>query len=88
MFRFAKNKLLLNKYYTPDVKKEENWVELVFFSYVNLWAARNLAVNIPYDWEKYYQKKTPSKITPSMVQKDFKRIIRTFGSGTVSPLTA
>ena len=85
LFRFAKKKLLLNKYYTPDAKKEENWVELVFLSYVNLWAARNLAIKIPSDWEKYYQKKTPSRITPSMVQKDFKRIIRTFGSQTVSP---
>ena len=85
LFRFAKNKLLLNNYSTPNIEQEEKWVELVCLSYVNLWAARNLAVNIPYDWEKYYQKKTPSKITPSMVQKDFNRIIRTFGSGTVSP---
>lgn len=47
MFRFSKNKLLLNKYYTPEVKHEENWFQLVLLSYVNLWAARNLAINIP-----------------------------------------
>jgi hypothetical protein len=33
----------------------------------------------PRPWEKYNYKKTPEQITPSIVQKDFKRIIRTFG---------
>lgn len=85
LFRFSKNKLLLNKYLTPDVNREENWFSLVLLSYVNLWAARKLAINFPRPWEKYNYKKTPSKITPSIVQKDFKRIIRTFGEKTTSP---
>lgn len=37
LFRFAKNKLLLNNYYSTFVEREKNWVELVFLSYVNLW---------------------------------------------------
>jgi hypothetical protein len=48
-------------------------------SYVNLWASRNLAKQVTSDWQKYYQKKMPNQITPSMVQRDYKRIIRTFG---------
>lgn len=39
-------------------------------------------MNISRPWEKYNnQKKTPLKITCSIVQKAFKRIIPTFGSG-------
>ena len=79
MFRFTKNKLLLNKYLTTDEKRAEKWFNLVLLSYVNLWAARKLALNFPRPWEKYNYKKTPSKITPSVVQKDYTRIIRTFG---------
>ena len=85
MFRFTKKKLLLNKYLTPHVNREENWFSLVLLSYVNLWAARKLAINFPRPWEKYNYKKTPLKITPSIVQKDFKRIIRTFGEKTTLP---
>ncbi len=85
LFRFAKNKLLLNKYLTTDEKRAENWFNLALLSYVNLWAARKLAINFPRPWEKYNYKKTPSKITPSIVQKDLKRIIRTFGEKPSSP---
>ena len=85
MFRFTKNKLLLNKYLTTDEKRAENWFNLALLSYVNLWVARKLAINFPRPWEKYNYKKTPSKITPSIVQKDFKRIIRTFGEKPSSP---
>ena len=72
LFRFTKNKLLLNKYLTPDVSRSENWFNLVLLSYVNLWAARKLALNFPRPWEKYNSQKTPSKITPSIVQKDIR----------------
>ncbi len=57
LFRFAKNKLLLNNYYSTKVKRENNWVNLVFLSYVNLWASRTLAQQVTSDWQKYYQKK-------------------------------
>ena len=85
LFRFAKNKLLLNNYYCPEVEREKIWVEFVFLSYVNLWAARNLALNVTSDWQKYHQRKMPEQITPSMVPQDYKRIIRTFGEKTPLP---
>ncbi len=87
LFRFAKNKLLLNNYYSTKVNRENNWVNLVFLSYVNLWASRHLAQQVTSDWQKYYQKKMPNQITPSMVQRDYERIIRTFGKTAPSPKT-
>ncbi len=57
LFRFAKNKLLLNNYYSTEVKRENNWVNLVFLSYVNLWASRHLAQQVTSDWQKYYRPK-------------------------------
>ncbi len=69
MFRFSKNKLLLNKYLTPDVSKEENWFSLVLLSYVNLWASRKLAINFPRPWEKYNYQKAPQKITQAHCTK-------------------
>ncbi|WP_308255795.1 transposase [Geminocystis sp. GBBB08] len=85
LFRFAKNKLLLNSYYSTNVERENNWVELVFLSYVNLWASRNLAQQVTPDWQKYHLKKMPDKITPSIVQRDYKRIICTFGTAVPLP---
>ncbi len=63
----------------------ERRVELVFLSYVNLWATRNLAKQVVPQWQKYDLKKMPDKITPSIVQRDYKRIIRTFGTSSPSP---
>lgn len=85
LLRFTKKKLFLNNYYSSEVEREKNWVELVFLSYVNLWATRNLAQQVVPQWQKYDQKKMPDKITPSMVQRDYQRIIRTFGKSAPSP---
>jgi len=62
-----------------------NWVELVFLSYVNLWATRNLAQVVVPEWQKYNQKKCMDRITTSMIQRDYKRIIRTFSIAVPSP---
>ena len=40
LLRFGKQRLLLNASATPEVEHEENWVELSFLAYVQLWAAR------------------------------------------------
>jgi hypothetical protein len=32
-------------------------------SYVNVWAARKLALNVTSDWQKYHLKKMPDQIT-------------------------
>ncbi|HEY9299130.1 MAG TPA: hypothetical protein VIQ31_22785 [Phormidium sp.] len=83
--RFSKQRLLLNSFQTPDVEHEENWVQLTQLAYIQLWAARNLVSALPRPWEKSYHKKTHHSITPSLVQRDFYRIIRTIGTPAVSP---
>ena len=56
LFRFGKQKLLLNAYYTPEVNHEENWVQLTLLAAVNLWATRKLALVLPRPWEQYLKK--------------------------------
>ena len=85
LFRFGKQKLLMNSYFTPDVQHEENWVKLTLLAYVNLWAARKLAVVLPRPWEQYLTQDESVKITPSLVQRDFHRIIQTMGLSAKSP---
>ena len=85
LFRFGKQRLLMTAYLTPDVHHEENWVKLTLLSYVNLWAARKLAVGLPRDWEQYLKTDKSIKITPSLVQRDFSRIITTLGTSAKFP---
>jgi hypothetical protein len=80
LFRFGKQRLLMTAYLTPDVEHEENWFKLTLLSYVNLWAARKLALVLPRDWEQYLKSNKSVKITPSLVQRDFSRIISTLGT--------
>ncbi|EAM49079.1 hypothetical protein CwatDRAFT_1732 [Crocosphaera watsonii WH 8501] len=80
LFRFGKQRLLMTSYLTPDVHHEENWFKLTLLSSVNLWAARKLAVVLPRDWEQYLKTNKSIKITPSLVQRDFSRIITTLGT--------
>ena len=86
LFRFGKQKLLMTSYLTPDVKHEENWFKLTLLAYVNLWAARDLAVVLPREWEQYLKKNESVKITPSLVQRDFYRIISQIGKITKTPI--
>ncbi len=86
LFRFGKQKLLMTAYSTPDVEQEENWVKLTLLAYVNLWAARNLAVVLPRPWENYLTQNESLKISPSLVQRDFYRIISTWGTIAKSPI--
>ena len=85
LFRFGKQKLLMTAYSTPDVKHEENWFKLTLLAYVNLWAARNLAVVLPRPWENYLTQNESVKLSPSLVQRDFSRIISTLGTSAKSP---
>lgn len=85
LFRFGKQKLLMNSYFTPDVEHEENWVKLTLLAYVNLWAARKLATVLPRPWEQYLKQDESVKVTPSLVQRDFSRIIQTIGLSAKSP---
>jgi hypothetical protein len=85
LFRFCKQKLLMNSYFTPDVHHEENWVKLTLLVYVNLWAARKLATVLPRPWEQYLKPDKSVNITPSLVQRDFHRIIKAMGLSAKSP---
>ena len=75
----------MTAYSTPDVEHEENWFKLTLIAYVNLWTARNLAIVLPHAWEQYLKTNKSVKITPSLVQRDFYRIISTLGTMAKSP---
>ena len=85
LLRFGKQRLLLNASGTPEVEHEENWVQLSFLAYVQLWAARKLALTLPRRWERYLPQKTEGFLTPSLVQRDMNRIITEIGTPANSP---
>ena len=80
-FRFAKQRLLLGRYQTPNLRREENWWQIVLLAYVQLWLARFLAENLPRPWERYLPRfQSDGPASPSIVQRDFNRIIRQLGT--------
>ncbi len=81
----GKQRLLLNASATPEVEHEENWVQLSFLAYVQLWAARKLALTLPQPWERYLPQKAEGFLTPSQVQRDMNRIITEIGTPADSP---
>lgn len=85
LLRFGKQKLLLNASGTPEVEHEENWVQLSFLAYVQLWAARKLALTLPRPWERYLPQKPEGFLSPSQVQRDMNRIITEIGTPANSP---
>jgi hypothetical protein len=52
-FRFGKQKLLLDKFQTPDDQHEEHWWRLVVLAYLQLWVAKDMVCHLPRPWEKY-----------------------------------
>jgi len=88
-FRFGKQRLLMTAYQTPEVQHEENWWQLAQLAYVQLWLARHLAEAMPRPWERYlpqfHTQAENQEISPSMVQRDFGRIIQEIGTPAQSP---
>jgi hypothetical protein len=85
-FRFAKQRLLLTRFQTPDLRREENWWQIVQLAYTQLWLARPLAENLPRPWERYLPRfQSDGPVSPSTVQRDFKRIIRQLGTPAADP---
>jgi hypothetical protein len=78
--RFGKQRLLMSHLQTPEVTQEENWVQFSWLAYVQLWVARLLANLLPQPWQQYLPANKQRQITPSMVQRDFARIIRQIGT--------
>ena len=84
-FRCGKQRLLLDRYQTPDVAHEEKWWVLVHLAYLQLFVARQYATNLPKPWERYLSLVKEGIPSPAMVQRDFGRINRCFGIPTVIP---
>lgn len=84
-FRFGKQKLLLVDFQTPQTVREESWWQLVHIAYAQLWMARHLACHLPRPWERYLPRMHSQCISPTLVQRDFGRIIRQLGTPAKPP---
>jgi|OM-RGC.v1.001890616 hypothetical protein len=84
-FRFGKQKLLMDKYQTPEVEHEENWWQLVSLAYLQLWLAAPLAQNMPRPWETEEPIDSTTRLSPTRVQRDFQRIIQQMGTPAQPP---
>ena len=86
-FRFGKTRLLLDKIQTPDVQHEEAWWQLVMLAYTQLYLSRSIAASLPNPWERYLPsfKQNETSKQPTIVQKDFERIIRMIGTPAQPP---
>ena len=84
-FRFGKQKLLLTRFQTPDVAREEKWWLLNHLAFAQLWLARHLTVALPRPWERSLPTMKNQLISPTLVQRDFARIIRQLGTPAQAP---
>jgi len=84
-FRFGKQKLLLDKFQTPDDKHEEHWWRLVALAYLQLWIAKGTACHLPRPWEHSLPSVLGKQLTPAMVLRDMSRIIRQIGTPAPAP---
>jgi hypothetical protein len=84
-FRFGKQKLLLDKFQTPDDQHEANWWLLVALAYLQLWAAKDWVTQLPRPWERYLPSVVNKVITPAAAQRDMSRIIRQIGIPSPAP---
>lgn len=84
-FRFGKQKLLLDKFQTPDDKHEEHWWRLVTLAYLQLWVAKDVTRSLPRPWERYLPTCENQLPTPAMALRDMSRIIRQIGTPAPAP---
>jgi len=84
-FRFGKQKLLLTSFQTPEAVREESWWQLSHLAYAQLWLSRHLAYNLPRPWERNLPSMKTRRMSPSLVQRDFDRIIRQIGTPAKPP---
>lgn len=84
-FRFAKQKLLLDSYQTPQVEYEENWWKMVHLAYLQLWLASEQAQPEPRPWEDHLETSQNQIATPATVQRDFPRIKSMFENNPSLP---
>lgn len=84
-FRFGKQHLLLADFQTPETQREETWWQLAHIAYAQLWLARELVTALPRPWERNLATIRSGQISPSLVQRDFGRIIRQIGTPAQPP---
>jgi hypothetical protein len=84
-FRFGKQKLLLASFQTPEDEREETWWQLVHIAYAQLWLARHVARNSPRPWERNLPSMKTRQMSPTMVRRDFDRVIRQIGTPAKPP---
>ena len=84
-FRFGKQKLLLTQFQTPEVEREEKWWQFNHLAYAQLWLARHLTDALPRPWEGNLPLMKNRLISPTLVQRDFARIIRQLGTPAAAP---
>lgn len=84
-FRFGKQKLRLTRFQTPEVEREEKWWQLNHLAFAQLWLARHLSVALPRPWERHLPTMKHRLISPTLVQRDFARIIRQLGTPAAAP---
>jgi len=83
--RFGKRNLLSCAYQTVAEQREEKWWQLAFLAYQQLWLARDQAQLRWRPWERYLPARRHPHLSPSMVQRDFHRIIAEFGTPARPP---
>ena len=84
-FRFGKQKMLLASFQTPEDVREEKWWQLVHLAYAQLWMARHLTCSLPNPWERNLPAMKKGLMSPTLVQRDFGRIIRQIGTPARPP---
>ncbi len=84
-FRFGKQKLLMVNFQTPEVEREENWWLLTHIAYAQLWMARHVAQALPRPWERNLPAMRQGLLSPTLVQRDFARIICQLGTPAQPP---
>lgn len=84
-FRFGKQKLLLNRYQTPDVEHEENWGQMVQLAYILLGLAAEVVQEMPRPWEKAQSRKKGERTSPGQAQRGFGGIISRIGTPAKPP---
>lgn len=86
-FRFGKQRLLLDKFQTPDTTHEENWWKLTQLAYIQLYLAKDASRLLPYDWERHLRSPKEEGISPppSHVMRDFFRIVGETGTPAKDP---
>jgi len=89
-FRFGKQRLLLDKYQTPEEEHFENWMEVVNLSYWLLFVQKGEAKHTCRKWQQYDENyknrvKYEMEVTPSQVQLQLSGIILGFDQDDFLP---